>query len=114
MAILAPPPLNPPVYTDSHSNKRYMLKSKNAKSQYVAPIEHFRMKAKKLMFSDTLTDQFYCRYRNLISHRTFGISLQVISDLIKAITVVTQLQVNLVISKSKGMEKILRVIRSST
>ena len=68
-----------------------MLKSKNAKSQYVAPIEHFRMKAKKLMFSDTLTDQFYCRYRNLISHRTFGISLQVISDLIKAITVVRQL-----------------------
>ena len=43
------------------------------------------------MVSDTFTDQFYCRYRNLISHRTFGISLQVISDLIKAITVVRQL-----------------------
>ena len=71
-----------------------MLKSKNAKSQktqYVAPIEYFRMKANKLMVSDAFTDQFYCRYRNLISHRTFGISLQVISDLIKAITVARQL-----------------------
>ena len=72
----------------------YMLKSKNAKitkTQYVAPIEYFRLKANKLMVSDAYTGQSYCRIRNLISHRTFGISLQVISDLIKAITVVRQL-----------------------
>ena len=49
------------------------------------------MKAKKFKVSDAFTDQFYCSIRNLISHRTFGISLQVISDLIKAITVVRQL-----------------------
>ena len=64
-----------------------MLKSKNAKSQktqYVAPIKYFRTKAKKLMVSDAFTDQFYCR---LVTEH----SLQVISDLIKAITEVRQL-----------------------
>ena len=56
---------------------------KFTKTQYVAPIEYFRMKAKKLMVSYTFTDQFYWGYKNLISHRTFGISLQVISDVSK-------------------------------
>ena len=56
------------------------------KTQYDAPIEYFKLKAKKFKVSDAFTDQFYCRIRNLISHRTFGISLQVISDLIKAVT----------------------------
>ena len=32
---------------------------KITKTQYAAPIEYFRMKAKKLMVSDTFTDQFY-------------------------------------------------------
>ena len=49
------------------------------------------MKAKMFKVSDAFTDQFYCRYKNLIRHRTFGISLQVISDLSKAKTVVRQL-----------------------
>ena len=47
----------------------------NHKTQYVAPIEYLRMKTNKLMVSDAFTDQFYCNY---FSHRTFGISLQVI------------------------------------